>query len=110
MEKNTKIIVGVGLTLVVSVGIYYGFIHKYQDGLTGFQKAFNSPIKGNLSATGTNVTRKRAGSLNQISCSPGCTLSTNTKGASSTVTVGNTTYTCRCSDGSTSDPIINKNS
>lgn len=42
-----------------------------------------------------------------VTCGPGCTLSTNTNGASQTVTVGNITYTCRCSDGSTSSPIIN---
>ncbi len=41
-----------------------------------------------------------------ISCPIGCTLSTNTSGAAGTTTVGNTTYTCRCSDGSTSAPTV----
>lgn len=45
---------------------------------------------------------------NQVTCRSGCTLSTNTTGASSTVTVGNVTYTCRCSDGSTTAPTTAK--
>lgn len=43
---------------------------------------------------------------NQISCPTGCTLSLNTTGASQTASQGNNTYTCRCSDGSTTAPIV----
>lgn len=54
-----------------------------------------------------NISERRGVmSLNIVSCNPGCELSTDTTGASNTVTVGNVTYTCKCSDGSTSAPTL----
>ncbi len=51
---------------------------------------------------------KNTNETNMINCPSGCTLvsASTAGGAANTVTVGNNTYTCRCSDGSTTSPIL----
>lgn len=64
---------------------------------------------GMKKANASTSERKRATILNALGCPSipaGCVLSTNTSGASSTVTQGNVTYTCRCPDGSTTAPTL----
>ena len=38
MEKNTKIIVGVGFTLLAGASLYFGFMHKGKDGMTWYER------------------------------------------------------------------------
>lgn len=38
MEKGTKIIIGVVTGVAIGATVYLTFIHKYKDGLTGWQK------------------------------------------------------------------------
>lgn len=59
-----------------------------------------------ISKPSNNTSRLINTQTSIVSCPNNCTLSTNTSGASGTATNNNTTYTCRCSDGSTTTPIV----
>ena len=40
MTTKTKAIIGLASALSVSAAIYFGFVHKFKDGVTGFRKLF----------------------------------------------------------------------
>lgn len=96
--KKYYIIIGV-IVLILMIGYFTNWF-----GLK--KKSENSEeVQSSVNRTSKMVTYILP-SGNKISCPSGCVLSTNTSGASGTVTEGNVTYTCRCSDGATSTPNL----
>ncbi len=64
--------------------------------------------KSTINATAATAAERIMNSY-KLTCMPNCKLSTDTKGAANTTTMNGIKYTCRCTDGATSGPIIVNN-
>lgn len=98
--KNNKtiLIVVVIIVLLLVVGYFTNWFGMKKPVVKAQIDSYMTPEKRLIDIIKNNQS--------MISCPTGCILSLNTSGASGTVSQGNNTYTCRCSDGSTTTPIL----